>query len=369
VAEGWVSGAVTHGGNARMAAMRISATARTHRRARLMAGTIATFVHLEGSGNSGSAPKGVRVHCREFSRFCRREVREVKDELFEKRFRHNMKRVGDLTKLVYGKTAPYGAEGFDIDGVGADICRAVVVFMHAAFEDMLRTVARDRIPQHATFDYLKGVPLPGSSPGKFFLGDLNGFRDKTVAELIQQSVADHLDRESFSSCTMVDVLLRQMGLDPERFKPLYSNLDAMMKRRHKIVHEADLVGPDESETVKWTIVDHVLLMIWNMHVLIFHAQLCVSIDPADAFMVWTLERRQAALAKIREGFSFLISLPREPEALLAGMGNVTQRLDEAKSLLEPSKEDVEAFVRRQEEARSGSVTALGGTSNLTEGQE
>jgi len=272
----------------------------------------------------------------------------VKDDLFEQRFRHNMRRVGALTKLVYRGDEP---DTFELDGASADICRAVVVFMHATFEDMLRTVARERIPQHATYSHLKDIPLASTTrPEKFHLGDLGKFRDKTVVEVVQQSVGEYLDRESFNSCRMVDDLLGQMGLNSEPFKSLYADLDAMMKRRHRIVHEVDLVSPGDTETVKWTIVDHVQLMLWNLAVLIFHAQLCVAIDPSNAFMAWTLERRQKAREKVREGIRILISLPREAEALLTGTGAASQRLSEAMGLLEPSEEEVKEFAAKLEAA-------------------
>jgi hypothetical protein len=37
-----------------------------------------------------------------------------------------------------------------------------------------------------------------------------------------------------------------MGLVTEPFKCLYADLDRMMKRRHRIVHEADLPSPEDA---------------------------------------------------------------------------------------------------------------------------
>src|ERR1035441_1663286 len=73
------------------------------------------------------------------------------------RFRLNMQRIAGLTKLVFpggGAAAPTAA-AIESDDVRADLFRAIVVFLHATFEDGLRTAARQRLadaapqgPQH-----------------------------------------------------------------------------------------------------------------------------------------------------------------------------------------------------------------------------
>src|ERR1019366_9806394 len=94
------------------------------------------------------------------------------------------------------------------------------------------------------------IPLVGTSKSgraeKFDLGALNAHRGKTVDQLIQESIEGYLDRESFGSCADVDKVLRQMGLDTTPFKSFYADLDRMMQRRHRIVHEADLLSPQDS---------------------------------------------------------------------------------------------------------------------------
>ena len=47
----------------------------------------------------------------------------------------------------------------------------------------------------------------------------------------------------------------QMGLDTTPFKSLYADLDQMMQRRHRIVHEADLPSPKDTVSCPWTIED------------------------------------------------------------------------------------------------------------------
>ena len=61
------------------------------------------------------------------------------EKLFEARFSLNMNRVGALIDLVVPRSLAAEA-----DPLESDISRAVVVFLHATFEDMLRTVARQR---------------------------------------------------------------------------------------------------------------------------------------------------------------------------------------------------------------------------------
>src|SRR4051812_1729073 len=103
------------------------------------------------------------------------------EQLFEQRYLTNMRRISALTSLVVN-----GAKTLD-PSVRGDLCRAVVVFLHAAFEDMLRTVARERLAT-AGAKALKDIPLVGTSESgrtdKFTLSALDAHRGKTVDDVI-----------------------------------------------------------------------------------------------------------------------------------------------------------------------------------------
>lgn len=171
------------------------------------------------------------------------------------RFYLNMARISSLVRLVH----PVKQAGAmpSIDSVGADVSRAIVVFLHATFEDLLRTTARERLAA-ADPDHLNDIPLMGSKgrrAQKFSLGALTEHRGKTIDELLQQSVDEYLNGRSFSSCRDVTTILEAMSLEPHLFWFLFADLERMMKRRHRIVHEADLPDPEDIVAPPWTFSD------------------------------------------------------------------------------------------------------------------
>jgi hypothetical protein len=274
------------------------------------------------------------------------------NDLLDARFRLNMGRIDGLVKLVFSDLDPLRqTEALQSGGVRADILRAIVVFLHATFEDVLRTMARQRIAA-AKEQVLDKIPLVGTSRSgraeKFHLGALNEHRGKTVDQLIHESVESYLDRESFGSCGDVDDVLIQMALDTAPFKPLYSDLDRMMKRRHRIVHEADLASPTDNVSAPWTINDDFDLCLWNLVVLIFYAQLRVAADPTDELNRFYHARRLTAIEPLRAARDEIIALQGGPrESLVIGFQKAVARLSEATTFLcPPSVEELLAIWNR-----------------------
>jgi hypothetical protein len=145
-----------------------------------------------------------------------------------------------------------------------DILRAIVVFLHATFEDALREIARLRLSDPSV-EILEKIPLVGLSPSgqpqKFSLGVLKGYQGKTVEDLIRESVDEHLNKTSFNHPTDVVIMLRKIQIDATGLDKYFGVLDEMMKRRHQIVHQADMDGPpgerdlipmDPDDVGKWT---------------------------------------------------------------------------------------------------------------------
>lgn len=138
----------------------------------------------------------------------------------------------------------------------SEILRSVVVFNHAYLEDFMRTLASAFLPT-ADEEALNEVPLAGLGEGsraeKFFLGKLARHRGKTVNEVISQSVSDYMERSAFSNVTEIMSFLKSIGLklsfeDDNKSKSttdlplkreILGTLDAMIQRRHHIVHRAD----------------------------------------------------------------------------------------------------------------------------------
>jgi hypothetical protein len=124
-----------------------------------------------------------------------------------------------------------------------DILRAAVVFLHATLEDFLRYIGSKYIPSGGE-EILNKIPVIGSSNAvhseKFFLGKLAKHRDKTVDQLIVESVEANLDKRSFSDTTDIAQLLDSVGVPSDVVEKCYKSLSELMARRHEIVHKGDL---------------------------------------------------------------------------------------------------------------------------------
>ena len=121
-----------------------------------------------------------------------------------------------------------------------DTLRAAVVFLHASLEDVLRTVARWKLPG-ASQETLNAIPLVGQGPNprKFYLGELTQHRGKTVDELLAESVEATLEQSNYNNTDEVASLLTAVGLDVNKLNGQFPALQQMMERRHQIVHRAD----------------------------------------------------------------------------------------------------------------------------------
>lgn len=85
------------------------------------------------------------------------------NDLLNARFELNMRRINGLVGLIFSDIDLLRPkEPFQSDGARADILRTIVVFLHATFEDVLRTTARQRIAA-AKSEVLDKIPLVGTS--------------------------------------------------------------------------------------------------------------------------------------------------------------------------------------------------------------
>jgi hypothetical protein len=150
------------------------------------------------------------------------------------RFLMNMQRIAGWCKLIWSDVDVLKPTGlFRSEGLRADLLRAIVVFLHATFEDLLRSMALKKI-------------------GKL----------------------------TFSSGKDIDKSLRNAGLDPAPFKSLYPPLIQMAKRRNRIVHEADLSKKSDTAPEVWGVTDDWQLLMWLTAVPAFHS-LCRSVHHND----------------------------------------------------------------------------------------
>ena len=118
-----------------------------------------------------------------------------------------------------------------------DILRAAVVLLHASLEDVLRSTALWKLPT-AAGSALNSIPLVGFGPRKFQLGDLAAFRGKLVDDVLAESVEAHLEHSNYNNIGEIVSLLNAIGLDVGEGE-FFAELQALMERRHQIVHRAD----------------------------------------------------------------------------------------------------------------------------------
>ena len=124
-----------------------------------------------------------------------------------------------------------------------DLLRVSVVMLHSTLEDYLRNLLTWKLPQSSK-DKLNKIPIFTTDYDprkiKFDLGELLEHKDKKISDLINISVVKYLDGESFNNATDINSALLNINLQVDyNIKQYYSDLDKMIKRRHKIVHQAD----------------------------------------------------------------------------------------------------------------------------------
>jgi hypothetical protein len=177
------------------------------------------------------------------------------DKLMTTRFTLNMERIHSLIKLIHSDIEQLKPTAlFRSEGPRADILRAIVVFLHATFEDVLRT---------------------GSSRKK---GPLN-----------------------FHSGADITKALKNWQLSPKPFEPLYPPLTQMAKRRHRVVHGADLAKKADTTLSPWAIADEWQLIMWVTAVPTFFWLLRSQLDPTN-------EAAAAVYLKLRAGMDAVVAL-------------------------------------------------------------
>jgi len=166
---------------------------------------------------------------------------------FVRRLQVNLGRTNELLKI----SKEFSSAGSKEKSVVADdLLRAAIVFLHATLEDALRTLSMLYLPQSSE-SQLNNIPLVGTGvgtrPEKFLLGKLVAHRGKTVDALLEASVAAYLARSNYNDTKEIASLLSGLGMSLKKINKQFPALDELMKRRHQIVHRADMFF-EKSET-------------------------------------------------------------------------------------------------------------------------
>jgi hypothetical protein len=154
-------------------------------------------------------------------------------------FDKNFDRINNLLTLYEGTSKGKGRKATH----NLDLLRATTVFVHSTLEDYLRNVMIWKLPS-ASKERINHIPLVGTSEigrkTKFELGELVTHRNKLVAEVIDLSIKEYLGTVSFNDTSDIATSLSNISIETtENIKKLFPILNEMIKRRHKIVHNAD----------------------------------------------------------------------------------------------------------------------------------
>jgi hypothetical protein len=162
-------------------------------------------------------------------------------EKIKEHFEYNLKRTKNLVKIFH-EIRP-GVRGKPRQEY-VDILRAAVVFLHATLEDLLRSVSKMKIPQTKNEATIKSLPLPENSQiTKFSMSDVASYRGESIETFIEMSVATYLERKSYNSSREILTALQKCDFEKsfvDHVGDKYGSvLDAIVSRRHLIVHRTD----------------------------------------------------------------------------------------------------------------------------------
>jgi hypothetical protein len=209
-------------------------------------------------------------------------------EAISKRFIANMGRVGAITRVLYSGGDGLKQTGFaQSEGARADILRATVVFLHVSFEDFIQS----QIPS-----------------GRFIFSSKSNNLKQALGRLNIKNVG--------------------------AFTDLFPSLDQLARRRHRIVHHADL-DDDTGEMVKpWNIVDEWQIIQWHLVVIAFYHRLRKDTGRTNKVEDRAQENVEKALVKNVEFARAMIAFPHlPPEQHLEGLKNLSEMADGLREIL------------------------------------
>jgi len=179
------------------------------------------------------------------------------------RFSANIGRVKRLI-TIYQQLAGPGRGRPSVEE--ADLLRAAVVLLHAALEDLLRSIEEVRLPLAAPRAFTR-IPFPGTrSAEKITLVELAAFRGQAVDDVFRLAVDTHLEHSNYNNIEEIVGVLDRVGITAGWAKTGKSLIGSMMKRRHWIAHRADrnpVAGPGHHRTLS---LGYNLVRLWTASV-------------------------------------------------------------------------------------------------------
>lgn len=169
---------------------------------------------------------------------------------YKENFNKNLERVKGLHSLYIKLKEKDLKESNDYKFT--DILRAEIVLLHSSFEEYFRSVLIEWLPIKATKETLKEFPISlkaGKKPEKIYLDDLTDYKGKTIDELIYESISKTMQLKSFNNEGEIRSWCSKIGIKLDNFNRMHE-IDAAVKRRHKIVHEADMNRKNEKQRLQ-----------------------------------------------------------------------------------------------------------------------
>lgn len=190
------------------------------------------------------------------------------------RFGKNIKRAYRLI-IFATESIPEGESSQERKIFIDDIMRSSIVLAHSSLETALRELISRRLKSQAVTEVPK-VPLFGKD--KFQWKDLHRYRHKTIAQVIDKSIDEYMSEVSFNSSDQIISHFKGIGVELDYVRPLFSNLEAMIKRRHKIVHESDHIKNSTENEFENITPDTVLKWISNAHKFLWYSVYSIIIS-------------------------------------------------------------------------------------------
>lgn len=139
-------------------------------------------------------------------------------------------------RLIEACTATWEDDPQGMLPVWQDVARSAVVFLHASLEDFLRGLA---------------------------------------------TCKSRRDRNTFNNTREIEALLTALGIDYSNQREYLPRIESMMRRRHRIVHHADLPMPGSTEPTDLTLDDVKQLTCWFADVDYFASEIVIDLLPEE----------------------------------------------------------------------------------------
>lgn len=178
-------------------------------------------------------------------------------------FDRNIDRVKSLCALYNSLKTNEVKEGKDCKFT--DVLRSAIVFLHSSFEEYFRNVLRDVLPTTCTQEDLQKISFTtkdGKHIDKLTVSNLLQYKGKTIDDLVADFIGDTLDTTSFNNYSDIVNWAQKIKVDLSSFTS-QDKIEKLIKRRHKIVHEADNNKTDKmNKTYSLTAIQESVVKEW-----------------------------------------------------------------------------------------------------------